>query len=148
VNYVPKIFFQIIKSRKSYTRFLKFILVISVFFAIVIITIFKIIELNNNPLSITRPYFYVEPQASFYRYLHNNEEKDWHNNTLIEYELNRKGPGEQGKPHFAKPEEEKLNKKLFNENGYYGLIRFVLLSIFSRSLFSLNISLSNKQLSI
>lgn len=89
-----------------------------------IITILKIIELNNDPLSITRPYFYVEPKASFFRYSHDlKEEKDWHNNTLIEYELSRTGPGEQGKPHFAKLEEAKLNKKLFDENGYYGLIR-------------------------
>lgn len=36
----------------------------------------------------------------------------------------RIGPGEQGKPHFVTDvSENALNKKLFDENGYYGLVR-------------------------
>ncbi|CAO1307686.1 unnamed protein product [Diamesa tonsa] len=48
---------------------------------------------------------------------------DWHDYKFIEEESQRVGPGEQGKPvNDVEPNEEELNKQLFDENGYYGLI--------------------------
>lgn len=82
-------------------------------------------EHNNNPLSITKRFIFIESPNSFYRWTHNakGEKKDWHDYPFIEEELRRVGPGEQGRPLFSVDKgEEELNIKLFNENGYYGLI--------------------------
>jgi hypothetical protein len=83
-----------------------------------------VIDLNNDPLAITKDFIYIEPLTSFYRSNHNvNGEKiDWHNYELIEEELKRTGPGEKGDHFLVQPEEEELNKKLFDENGYNGLV--------------------------
>lgn len=116
---------EIIKSRKSYVGFLKFTLLIATFLFVVLLIILKLIQYNNDPLSITRPYFYVEPPTSFFRFAHNKdgELKDWHNYEQIKYEASRTGPGEQGKPFTSiLPNETKLNQELFDVNGYYGLV--------------------------
>lgn len=89
------------------------------------ISIYKFIQRNNNPLAITQNYIFIEPLSSFFRKEHNTlgEKIDWHDYEYLEKEKARFGlEGENGQPVFAKPEEEELNKKLFDENGYYGLI--------------------------
>lgn len=89
------------------------------------ISIYKFIQRNNHPLAITQNYIFIEPLSSFFRKEHNlNGEKiDWHNYEYLAKEKARIGlPGENGQPVYVKPEEEELNKKLFDENGYYGLI--------------------------
>ena len=91
---------------------------------IVIIAIFKFIEFNNHPLSITKSYIYFEPSDSFYQHSHNlfNEKVDWHNYEDIQRDKMRVGPGEQGLPLYVERGDEERNKVLFDENGYYGLI--------------------------
>lgn len=92
---------------------------------IVIVTIYKFIQHNNHPLAITSNFIYIEPINSFFRQEHNlrNEKVDWNDYNYIEKEKRRhRLPGENGQPVYAEPNEEELNKKLFDENGYYGLI--------------------------
>ncbi|CAO1318883.1 unnamed protein product [Diamesa serratosioi] len=115
---------RVIKSKKSLTNLLKFIAVLGLVSFIVIIAIFKFIEFNNHPLSITKSYIYIEPSNSFYLQKHNlfGAKKDWHNYEFIEMEKMRVGPGEQGHPTYVDAGEEGKNKELFDENGYYGLI--------------------------
>lgn len=115
---------QVIKSKKSLTNLLKFIAVLGLVSFIVIIAIFKFIEFNNHPLSITKSYIYIEPSDSFYLQSHNvfHEKIDWHNYELIQKDKMRLGPGEQGLPLFVEKGDEGRNKELFDENGYYGLI--------------------------
>ena len=51
------------------------------------------------------------------------EKKDWHDWEFIVNEKSRKGPGEQGKPHvLTDPKDIKLNEKLFNIEGLYGIV--------------------------
>jgi polypeptide N-acetylgalactosaminyltransferase len=76
-------------------------------------------------MAITSNYIYIEPIWSFFRKEHNKygEKIDWHDYEYLEKEKERFGkPGENGQPVYAKPEEEELNKQLFDVNGYYGLI--------------------------
>lgn len=76
-------------------------------------------------MAITSNYIYIEPIWSFFRKEHNKygEKKDWHDYEYLEKEKERFGePGENGQPVYVKPEEEELNKQLFDVNGYYGLI--------------------------
>ena len=115
---------QVIKSKKSLTNLLKFIAVLGLASFIVIVAIYKFIEINNHPLSITKNYIYIEPSNSFYQHEHNlfGEKIDWHNYDLIQMEKMRVGPGEQGLPLLVEKGEEVRNKELFDENGYYGLI--------------------------
>lgn len=89
-----------------------------------IIAIYKFIEFNNHPLSITKNYIYIEPSNSFYQHTHNlfGEKRDWHNYEFIQMEKMRVGHGEQGLPTLVEIGEEEKNKELFDENGYYGLI--------------------------
>lgn len=89
-----------------------------------VLAIIKYIVNNNSPLSITRNFIYIEPIHSYFRKHHNFlDKKDYHDYAYIEKEKTRFDlPGENGQPVYAKAEEEKLNMKLFNENGYYGLI--------------------------
>lgn len=89
------------------------------------ISIYKFIQRNNHPLAITQNYIFIEPISSFFRKKHNiyGEKKDWHDYEYIDREKANFGlPGENGQPVYAKPDEADLNKKLFDENGYYGLI--------------------------
>lgn len=51
------------------------------------------------------------------------EKKDWHDWKFIEYEKNRKGPGEQGKPFkLTDPEDIELNNQLFEVEGLYVIV--------------------------
>jgi glycosyltransferase involved in cell wall biosynthesis len=91
----------------------------------VIIAIYKFIQHNNHPLAITSNFIYIERINSFFRQQHNlyGEKVDWHDFEYIEKEKARHGlPGENGQPVYVEANEEELNKKLFDENGYYGLI--------------------------
>lgn len=89
-----------------------------------ILITYKFIQHNNNPLAITQNFIYLEPINSFYRQEHRFSQKiDYHDYEYLEREKARFGmPGENGQPVYAEKEEEELNKKLFDENGYYGLI--------------------------
>lgn len=88
------------------------------------LAILKYIITNNNPLSITRNFIYIEPINSYFRKHHNLLHKiDYHDYDYLAREKARFDlPGENGQPTYAEKEEEELNTKLFNQNGYYGLI--------------------------
>lgn len=85
---------------------------------------FEFIQQNNDPLAITQNFIYLEPLTSYFREHHVLSYKiDYHDYRYLEREKERFGlPGENGQPVYAEPEEEALNKKLFDENGYYGLV--------------------------
>ncbi|CRL03928.1 CLUMA_CG017049, isoform A [Clunio marinus] len=107
--------------RRNYDYFIAFIVILFITF----IATYKTIEFNNSPLSIKRNFIYIEPINSFFRRIHNldNAKVDWHDYDFIEVESKRVGPGEHGMGiDEVKPYEEALNKKLFDENGYNGLI--------------------------
>ena len=76
-------------------------------------------------MAITNRFIFLESHKSFFRWTHNvkGEKKDWHDYPYIEAERRMIGAGEQGRPVLSvEKDEEELNKKLFDENGYYGLI--------------------------
>lgn len=85
---------------------------------------FKFIQHNNHPLAITQNYIYLEPINSFFRQEHSFRVKiDYHDYEYLAREKARFGlPGENGQPVYAEESEAELNKKLFDENGYYGLV--------------------------
>lgn len=85
----------------------------------------KVVSYNNLPLRIKQNFIYIEPLSSFFRRDRNvdNVKVDWHDYKFIESELLREGPGEQGRPVTeVDPGEEELNQKIFEANGYFGLI--------------------------
>lgn len=75
-------------------------------------------------MAITQNYIYIEPINSYWRQDHSLLlKKDYTDYEYIARESELFGlPGENGQPVFAEKGEEELNKKLFDENGYYGLI--------------------------
>jgi polypeptide N-acetylgalactosaminyltransferase len=86
---------------------------------------YKVIIYNNSPLRIKQNFIYIEPLSSFFRRERNveNIKVDWHDYNFIEYESKRIGPGEKGAPvNEVEPNEKELNQRLFDENGYYGLV--------------------------
>lgn len=93
-------------------------------FLLTILIAYKFIQSNNNPLAITQNFIYIEPLTSFWRQPHHFYEKiDYHDYEYLEREKARFGlPGENGQPVYAEKGEEELDKKLFDENGYHGLI--------------------------
>lgn len=85
----------------------------------------KVISYNNLPLRIKQNFIYIEPLSSFFRRDRNvdNIKVDWHDYAFIESELLRDGPGDQGKAVTeVDPGEEEMNQKIFDANGYFGLI--------------------------
>lgn len=95
------------------------------FFVVFGLGVIKVIQYNNDPIMIKQNFIYFEPVNSFFRRSKNLDaiKIDWHDYKFIEEESQRVGPGEQGKPvDEVEPDEEELNKLLFDENGYYGLI--------------------------
>lgn len=92
---------------------------------ICILAVVKVISYNNAPLNIKQNFIYIEPLSSFFRRSHNIEKTkiDWHDYKFIENEMKRVGPGEKGEAvNEVEPDEEALSQRLFDENGYYGLI--------------------------
>lgn len=88
-----------------------------------LITLYILLQLNNDPLEIEKQYIYIEPLTSYYRFTHNHlDRKDWHNYSFIEFEKTRTGPGENGTPVILQPDEEELAKKIFEENKHNGLV--------------------------
>ncbi|CRK91593.1 CLUMA_CG005247, isoform A, partial [Clunio marinus] len=91
-------------------------------FSAVVITIYVLIRLNNDPMAIEKPFIFIEPITSYYRFQHNSETKDWHDYSTIEMESQRMGPGEQGQPVYVTKDEEELSRKIFEENKHNGLV--------------------------
>lgn len=89
-----------------------------------IVVIHKFIQKNNDPLAITQNYIYIEPLNSYYRKDHNFHHKiDYHDYEYMKREKDLWGkPGENGQPVYPEKDEEELNKKLFDVNGYSGLV--------------------------
>jgi polypeptide N-acetylgalactosaminyltransferase len=116
--------FQFIRSRKSFGSFVKFVATIILTILCMLLTVYKLIQHNNNPLAITQNFIYIEPINSFYRRSHDFSVKiDYHDYEYLEKEKKRHGlPGENGQPVYADKDEEALNKELFDANGYYGLV--------------------------
>lgn len=103
---------------------LKFSIALVLFGCFAVFITFKFIEKNNNPIEILQNFIYFEPINSFYRQDHSFFQKiDYHDYELIEREKNQIGlPGENGQPVYVEPEEEELEKKIFDVNGYNGLV--------------------------
>jgi hypothetical protein len=114
----------VIRSRRSFGGFVRFFGIIFMLLFCCIVFTYKFIQKNNNPLAITQNYIYIEPITSYWRKDHSFLlKKDYTDYEYIEREKERFGlPGENGQPVYAEKDEEELNKKLFDENGYYGLI--------------------------
>ena len=63
------------------------------------------------------------PKSKVYPVPSNYDRKDWHDWKFIEYEKNRKGPGENGKPFIlTDPADIELNDKLFKIEGLYVVV--------------------------
>lgn len=76
------------------------------------------------PLTPFEQFHYVEPSNSFFKQKHNvlRTKVDWHNYTHIEYEKNRRGPGEQGKTfELTNANDIKRNTELLRVNGYWAV---------------------------
>lgn len=73
-------------------------------------------------MSIEKPFIYIEPISSYYRFQHREMKKDWHDYETIKVEAQRNGPGEQGQPVYVTKDEEELNRKIFEENKHNGLV--------------------------
>lgn len=113
-----------IKSRKSLWNALKLVGFLSLFVLMSIVVIHKFIQKNNDPLAITQNYIYIEPLTSYWRKDHNFHTKiDYQDYEYMEREKSLWGkPGENGQPVYPEKDEEELNKKLFDVNGYSGLV--------------------------
>ncbi|XP_070505127.1 N-acetylgalactosaminyltransferase 6-like [Chironomus tepperi] len=113
INFV---FRQALKHKRPAFQFLFCLLVLT------IVSTTILIKLNNDPLAIQKPYIYIEPLTSYYRFKHAPMTKDWHDYNFIEYEGTRIGPGENGTPVFLPPDEQELATKIFLENKHNGLV--------------------------
>lgn len=80
-----------------------------------------LIKLNNDPLAIQKPYIYIEPLTSYYRYKHAPRKIDWHDYNFIEYEAKRVGVGENGTGVILSAEEQIEAAKIFDENKHNGM---------------------------
>lgn len=73
-------------------------------------------------MSIEKPFIYLEPINSYFRFKHRSATKDWHNYKTIKMEELRRGPGENGQPVYVTKDEEELSRKIFEENKHNGLV--------------------------
>lgn len=87
-----------------------------------IIALYFLIRWNNDPLSIEKPFYFIESFNSYFRFKHSHETKDWHDYKTIEIESLRRGVGENGKPVYVTKDEEELSRKIFEENKHNGLV--------------------------
>lgn len=88
---VVKINYLILKSIKSPRG----LFVLACWTLILFIAIsYLVVSFNNDPYKVDKPYIYIEPLTSYYRFQHGQERKDWHNLEQIERESKRSGPGE------------------------------------------------------
>lgn len=87
-----------------------------------IVALFILIKWNNDPLAIEKPFIYIEPLNSYFRFQHSGQTKDWHDYEKIEEESKRSGPGEQGEPVFLSHEELILSARIIEENKHNGLV--------------------------
>lgn len=115
---------QLLRSRRNFGSFVKFFGTLVLTLLCVLLTVYKFIQHNNDPLAITQNFIYIEPMNSFYRQSHQFSEKiDYHDYMYLKREKEQHGkPGENGLPVYAEKDEEALNKELFDANGYYGLV--------------------------
>lgn len=66
--------------------------------------------------------FKVKMSKPRYPTVTNYERKDYHNYEFMQYESSRTGPGEQGQSFvLTEPDDIELNKKLFNDYGFYAV---------------------------
>lgn len=73
-------------------------------------------------MKIEKPFIYIEPYNSYFRFHHSQATKDWHDYKTAEIESLRRGPGEQGEPVYVTKEEEELSRKIFEENKHNGFV--------------------------
>jgi len=89
---------------------------------VLLTVLYVAIRWNNDPMAIEKPFIYIDPINSYYRFKHSNEKKDWHDYTTMEMESERKGPGEQGEAVLLEKDEEELSRKIFEENKHNGYV--------------------------
>ncbi|EAT48275.1 AAEL000639-PA [Aedes aegypti] len=101
---------------------LKLLFVFSCMIITVVLIIHKYQSLSNFKKAL---YYRYVSEDSFFNGSPRNVDRvrvDWHDYAYMEYEAEREGPGEHGKPlKLEKLEDIKLNEKLFKENGYSAL---------------------------
>lgn len=87
---VVKINYLILKSLRSPRGIL---VLICWAFIIFMAASYLIVSFNNDPYKVDKPYIYIEPLSSYYRFKHGPEKRDWHDLEQIERESKRSGPG-------------------------------------------------------
>ncbi|KAG5667226.1 hypothetical protein PVAND_015217 [Polypedilum vanderplanki] len=80
-----------------------------------------VLHINNDPFKVDKPFIFIEPITSYYRFHHSNFKRDWHDYELIKREALRTGPGEQGRGVYIPLEEQELASKIYVENKHNGL---------------------------
>lgn len=73
-------------------------------------------------MSIEKPFIYIQPINSYFRFKHRSAKKDWHDYKTIDIESQRRGPGELGEAVYVDKDEEELSRKIFEENKHNGLV--------------------------
>lgn len=88
-----------------------------------LIGICKLIHTSNNPMAITKNFYYIEPLDSFFRRKTvSSEVKDWNNYDLMKRERSRIGFGEHGLKTYNDGEPFEVEERLIQENGHNALI--------------------------
>jgi hypothetical protein len=115
------------------TRNLK-VLIFIIIFGLIFVHFFLIGDYYDNKVELLRQVVSKRdsfindmksssPKRFIYPFVKNFERKDWHDYKFIEYEKNRIGPGEQGKPYkLTDPKDIKLNEELFKVEGFYVIV--------------------------
>lgn len=111
------VYSQLVKNKKKRTALTFFWITVGA-----IPILYTLLCWNNDPLSIEKPFIYIEPISSYFRFQHSRALKDWHDYRSIEVEAKRTGPGEQGQPVYVSKDEEELSRKIFEENKHNGLV--------------------------
>jgi hypothetical protein len=50
-----------------------------------------LVHVNNDPFKVDKPFIFIEPITSYFRFRHGSEKKDWHDYGLIRREALRMG---------------------------------------------------------
>lgn len=105
-----------------------YLVILSVFIYMIINIQWYKNELLNRTVYVSDDYMFVSKvsnEINFQKYpvLQNYERKDWHDYQFMAYELEREGPGEQGKPYtLTDPDDIQRNEELFKIEGLFAVV--------------------------